>query len=107
MNRILKEIEGMQTRTRATRRTNIPLPEGWNAEDVRRIRAFVKQSSGIPQLAAARLHAICILLNVTGEEAAELGPREVEEWLRMSEQYVGVAASVPRRRRLPHLTEAA
>jgi hypothetical protein len=106
LDRMLKK-RVMRTRTKATRRTSSPLPEGWNKEDVRRIRAFVKQSSGIPQLAAARLHAICVLWNVTGLEAAELGPKEVEEWLRMSDQYVHAAASGPRRRRLPHLTEAA
>jgi hypothetical protein len=63
------------------------LPEGITVAHVQKIRNFIRQSKAIPQLAKARTYAICLLSNLTGEQAEEFGLNEVIEFLKTSDRF--------------------
>jgi hypothetical protein len=65
------------------------LQNALTASNKRKLRAFVRQSQGIPQLAKARLQAISILWNLGDGPGPELGPAEVVELLKSSPLFAG------------------
>jgi hypothetical protein len=65
------------------------LTEALSSDEIRRVRKFVRQSKDVPQLAGARMQAICVLANLNDDETPPLGPLEFVEFLRSSPLYVG------------------
>jgi hypothetical protein len=74
-------------------RNEILLPNFLTAQDLERTRGFIEISSGIPQLAKARTHAILLLwyydCHVAKINPPRLGLREIEEVLKTSDKYAG------------------
>ncbi|HEY3836184.1 MAG TPA: hypothetical protein VGL72_06415 [Bryobacteraceae bacterium] len=70
-------------------------PTSWTAtyaltaDDMRKLRTFVRQSKDVPQLITARMYAICLLSALGDDKAPALGPKEFVEFLKLSPLYTG------------------